>query len=393
MKANFPVEYYAALLSANMDDKDKLAAYIEDCRRLEIRVLPPDANHSAADFEVEEGAIRFGLGAVKGCGRAAIEAMVAARASGGEFADLFDFCFRVQDGALLNKATVESLIKVGAFASIEPNRARLLEMLPDAVNAAAARLRDRKTGQTGLFGGDADDLSYRPNLARYDHVAEFPLDQILAVEKDLVGIYLSGHPLESVRATIERKCTANGQTFRDLENDRQCVVGGIITDIRYRQTRRNERMASIRLEDLHGTIPVTFFPAAFKTCAQQIEKDRIVIIKGKASHRERIAADEENATVEVEILGESVTLVKGTNGVPNGNGSRSVHIRINGDACPSLEMLKQLIEAYPGESPVYFHVLHSGGRQRIATPHKVDPSPKFVSEIERVLGRDVVRVT
>jgi len=390
MKASFPVEYYAALLSANMDDKDKLAAYMEDCKRLGVKVLPPDVNHSGSRFE--EVAIRFGLAAVKGCGRAAIEAMVQERERGGPFADLFDYCSRVQESAGMNKSTVEALIKVGAFSSIEPNRARLVEMLPDAVAAASAKLRDQRSGQAGLFGGGDEDVSYRPNLARYGHAGEFAREQILAMEKELVGIYLSGHPLETVRGTLERNCTANAQTFRDLDNDAPCTVGGIITDIRYRQTRRNERMASIRLEDLHGSIPVTFFPAAFKACAQQIEKDRIVLIKGKAGHRERIAADEENATVEVEILGESVTPVRNGNGAANGDGARSVHIRIDGETQPSLEILKQLIESHPGESPVYFHVCHSGARQRIATSYKVDPSPKFVSEIERLLGRDVVRV-
>jgi DNA polymerase-3 subunit alpha len=292
----------------------------------------------------------------------------------------------------MNKSTVEGLIKVGAFASIEPNRARLVAMLPDAIAAASAKVRDQKSGQAGLFGGGDDDAAYRPNLAKYDHVGEFAREQILAMEKDLVGIYLSGHPLESVRGTLERNCTANAQTYGDLDNEQECTVGGIITDIRYRQTRRNERMASIRLEDLHGSIPVTFFPAAFKNCAQHIAKDRIVLVKGKAGHRERIAADEENATVEVEILAESITPVRSGSGQANGNGARAVHIRIEGDGRPNLEILKSLIESHPGESPVYFHICQSGARTRIATSYKVDPSPKFVSEIERVLGRDVVRV-
>ncbi len=391
MKANYPVEYYAALLSANMDDKDKLAAYMDDCRRLGVTVLPPDVNHSGVSFEVQGGAVRFGLAAIKGCGRGAIESMVEARESGGPFTDLFDFCARVQDNAI-NKATVECLIKVGAFASIEPNRARLIEMLPDAFSAAAARQRDRKTGQSGLFGGESEDESYRPNLAKYGHVGEFPSDEILTMEKDLVGLYLSGHPLESVRARLERDCSANGGTYTDLGHDQTCVIGGIVSDIRYRQTRRGERMASIRLEDLHGTMNVTFFPAAFKTCGQHLAKDRIVLIEGKASHRERIANDEENTVFEVEILGEVVRPVTNGNGKSNGNGGRAVHIKINGSGVMNLEILKKLIESSPGDSPVFFHICNCGQRQRISTPYRVDATTRLVSEIERILGGGVVKV-
>jgi DNA polymerase-3 subunit alpha len=395
MKANYPVEYYAALFSGNMDDQDKLSAYMEDCRRWGITVLPPDVNHSGAEFWVENGAIRFGLGAVKGCGRAIIEAMVEVREAGGPFTDLFDFCRRVQDAAAMNKSTVECLIKAGAFASIQPNRAQLMEMLPDAMSAAAARLRDQKSGQAGLFGDDSDAASFRPDPGKYDHVSEYPREDLLAMEKELLGVYFSGHPLDSVRKIIERNCTANAQTFRDLEHDQECVVGGIISEVRYRHTRRNERMASIRLEDLYGTINVTFFPQAFKNCGDQLAKDKIILVKGKASHRERIAQDEESTTVEVEILGESVSPIKNGNGNGNGKtngGSRAVHIRING--CPNLRMetLKSLIEAYPGESPVYLHMCHCGTRQRVATPYRVDATPRFVSELERMLGKDSVRV-
>ena len=392
MKANYPVEYYAALLSANMDDKDKLALYIADCKRLDVKVLPPDVNHSAVEFQVENGAIRFGLGAVKGCGRAVVESMVAARESGGPFADLFDFCSRVQQGAALNKTTLECLIRVGAFSSVHPNRARLLQMLPDAMSAAAARLRDQRNGQTGLFGADAEIAPRGPDLNRYAHVGEFSREDIFAMEKDLVGLYLSGHPLESVRTVLERSCTANASNFRDLDHDQECTVGGIISEIRYRITRRNEKMAFLRIEDMDGAIPVTLFPAGLKTCAEHLVQDRIVVVKGKASHRERIASDEDNATVQVEILGETVTPIGSGNGRADGNGTRPVHIRINGSPTLRLETLKSLLEAYPGDSPVHLWMCQGGARRKVVTSYKVDPSPRFVSEIERMLGKDVVKV-
>ncbi|MCE5200093.1 MAG: DNA polymerase III subunit alpha [Armatimonadota bacterium] len=395
MKANYPAEYYAALLSANMDDKEKLSMYIEDCRRFGLTVLPPDVNNSSADFEVENGGIRFGLGAIKGCGRAVIEGMVAARESGGLFRDLFDFCERVQDSAAMNKNTIECLIKVGAFASISTNRAQLLEMLPDAMSAAATKLRDQRNGQGGLFGDDSSISANSIDSGKYDHISEYPQEQIFTMEKDLVGLYLSGHPLEAIRATLEKSCSVNAQNFRDLEHDQECVIGGIVTDIRERITRRNDRMAFVKIEDLYGSIPVTFFPDSYKTCCQQLVKDRIVLIKGKASHRERLAQNDDDATVEVEIRGEVVSPMKNGNGngKVNGNGgARPVHIKINGTPEIRLDILKHILEANPGESPVYFWMCHCGTRQKIVTHYKVEATTRFVGEVERVVGSASVKV-
>lgn len=392
LKANFPVEYYAALLSANMDDKDKLALYVEDCKRLGVTLLPPDVNKSGVIFEVEDGAIRFGLGAVKGCGRAVIEGMVAARNAGGPFTDLFDFCERITDQATVNKSAVECLVKVGAFESVHSNRAQLMKMLPDAMNSAASKLKDQRNGQTGLFGGDDSMDTRQFDMTRYNHLNDFAREEISAMEKDLVGLYLSGHPLENYRETLERQCNANAANFRDLENGDECVIGGIIADIRIKITRRNEKMAFLKIEDLYGTIPVTLFPAAYKNCAEMIEADRVVLVKGKATHRERIANDED-AVVEVEILGESIAPVRGAKGtVKPSNGARAVHIKINGTPRVQLDVLRSLLEANPGDSPVFFWMMHNDTRKKIATPFRVDPSEQFVSQVQGLLGREVVKV-
>lgn len=399
MKANYPVEYYAALLSANMDDKDKLAVYIDDCRRLKIEVLPPDVNASGVDFEVEGEAIRFGLGAIKGCGRAVIEGMVAARDAGGPFTDLFDFCERVQDQTQINKSTVECLVKVGAFSSINPNRAQLLEMMPDAMAAAAAKLRSQKAGQVDLFGDDAEASAGSLNLSKYDHIGDFSRDEVLTMEKELVGLYLSGHPLESVRDLLAKHCTATASDFRELDHDQECTIGGIIADVTVRMTRRGDRMATIRLEDLYGTIPITFFPQALKTCSDQLVKDKVVLVKGKASHRERLVAEDGDATIEVEIRGESVSPVRAGNGASNGNGrtngngSRIVHIKINGAKEVNLDLIRSLLEANPGQSVVYFWMVHEGNRQKVLAPYKVEVTPRFVTEVEHMLGKGAIKVT
>ncbi|MHB9038355.1 MAG: DNA polymerase III subunit alpha, partial [Armatimonadota bacterium] len=394
MKANYPAEYYAALLTANMDDKDKLAVYIDDCKRFGISILLPDVNSSGVDFQVENGGIRLGLGAIKGCSRGVIEGMVAARTFGGPFTDLFDFCERVQAEAQMNKATVECLIKVGAFSSILPNRAQLMEMMPDAMSAAASKLRDQKNGQAGLFGSEVSEATRGYDPGKYDHLGEYPVEQIYAMEKDLVGLYLTGHPLDSMRSVLERNSDTNAANYKELEHDKTCTIAGIVTEVRIKITRRNDKMAFAKIEDLYGTINVTFFPRDFKNCEQQLVKDRVVVVKGKASQRERLAADDEDAVVEVEIRGESVSpLRNGTGaGKSNGNGHRTVHIKINGSPNVRLDILKHLLEANPGESPVYFWMCHCGTRQKIATSYKVLATPRFVEEVERVLGNSTVKV-
>jgi len=391
MKANYPVEYYAALLSANMDDKDKLAVYIDDCRRLGIKILPPDVNHSRAVFEVEGGGIRFGLSAVKGVGRAVVETMVEARESGGGFIDLSDFCRRAQGGNSVNKSMVECLIKVGAFSSVEPNRAKLLEMLPDAVNAAAAALRDQRSGQAGLFGDNGGSVC-GADSGKYCHVVDFRPDERFSMEKELVGLYLSGHPLEAVRDALEKQCTANAVTFRDLEHDQECVIGGIISEVDIRTTRRGDKMARAKIEDLFGAVTITFFPNSMRNCAEQLVKDRVVLVKGKAAHRERIAAEEDEAATEVEIWGESVTPFKEGNGHSRSSAQRSVHIKISGASGTRPEVLKSLFEAYPGESTVYFHVLSEGTRRKIATGYRVEAASELIRELGMLVGRDAVKV-
>lgn len=408
MKANYPVEYYAALLSANMDDKDKLSMYIEDCKRFGIQILPPDVNHSCAEFTVEkldevpEGSefghgIRLGLAAIKGCGRAVIDGMVEARNASGKFTDIFDFCERVSDSSTINKSTVESLVRVGAFSSINGNRAQLLEMLSDAMAYASTKMKEAKSGQVGLFGADSDDNCHY-DLNKYNHVSDFAPEHYYTMEKDLVGLYLSGHPLENVRASLERSTSANASNFSELDHDKECVIGGIISDVRFRITKRNDKMGFVKLEDLYGSINVTFFPRDLKNCEQQLIKDRIVLIKGKAAHRERLAADDEDTTVEVEIRGESVSPLKNGNGngvakvSGNISAARAVHIRINGTPADRLDLLKALLESNPGESPVFFWMEHCGTRQKVVTRYRVSATTKFVSDIEGVLGNASVKV-
>ena len=389
MKANYPVEYYAALLSANMDNKDKLAMYMEDCRRIGLTVLPPNINYSGARFEVENGAIRFGLSAIKGCGKAVIESIVIARESGGKFKDLMDFCERTSERGI-NKSTTECLIKVGAFSDICSNRAQLSEMLPDATEAANCRRRDAMVGQGGLF--EESDAICSFDVSRYSHIGEYPIASILDFEKDLIGLYLSGHPLDDYRELLEKRTTVNASNFSELENNQQCTIGGILQDVELKVTKRGDRMAIAKLEDLYGSINVTFFSREFVNCQKDLIKGHIVLIKGKASHRERISnSDEtEDDTFDVEIRGEQVSPIKHAN--LKQNAIRTLHIRIENEINGKMDVLKNLLASNPGEIPVFLHINHDGKRKKLATLYKVEPDQKLIAQIEGILGKNVIKL-
>ena len=392
MKANYPVEYYAALLSANMDDKEKLAAYIEDCRRLKVKVLPLDVNTSGVIFQVEDGAIRFGLAAVKGVGCGVIDAILAARQEGEPFNSLHEFCRRVCDSTV-TRGAIECLIKVGAFDSISKNRAQLLFVLEDAAGQAIRAQKDRRSGQVSLFGGEsADEESSYMEPKNLPEVSEFSRDELLAMEKDLLGLYVSDHPLIQHKEKLEKLATTSSDQLKEKAEREEVVIGGVISRIRKLTTKKNEPMAFITLEDLAGPIDVTVFPSVYRECVKLLVTDGLVIIKGRANRRERMKNDGEGSD-EVGVICESITpLSNGHNGNVNGNGNstKSVNIRVENGDRDCLKVLRHMLGMHPGENPVYLHVPSNGSMMKMSIELKVEPSPKLLSEIEQILGKKAV---
>ncbi|MBI2843414.1 MAG: DNA polymerase III subunit alpha [Armatimonadetes bacterium] len=406
LKANYPVEYFAAMLGTHVDNKDKVALYIEECRRLRIEVLPPDVNDSEADFTIQNGAIRFGLAAIKNCGKGVVEAVIEARRSGGAFASLHNFCERVIENGQIGKSAVETLIRAGAFASIVPNRKQALEMLEEAMSRAQALNRDKLNGQAALFGGLQDRVQ-DVDMRKYAHIEDFSREELLAMEKDLLGLYVSDHPLKHVREMIEKTVTVTAEQIQDLPDEKECVVGGIIADLRYHTTKKsNEKMAFLRLEDMTGPISVTVFPSVFKECMDSLVRDRVVVIKGRASHRERFGGagnGDEDKSYQVEVVAESVTAIEMPNGKRPGNGNRpngsaseangeqesritAVHIRLSRNTRPALARLRSAINAHPGDCPVYIHVPNNGSTAKVCTECCVLPSREFFAALDEIVG-------
>ncbi len=323
LKANFPVEYMAALLTSmaggKTNKKDSAALYIAEARRLGIAVLPPDVNESRADFTdlveapvqvAHPGTIRVGLGAVKNVGGAAVDAILAARTQGGAFRSLTDFCQRV-DLKVCNRRSIESLIRAGAFDSLGAGRARLVAGLEDCMKAAQLRAREAARGQRSLFdllgpGGPTAELDAADRLP---DVPEFEPRDLLAQEKEVLGLYISGHPLEALVEDLRLR-THSVQSLRERADGDRCTVGGIVTSLRRTSTKKGDPMAFLAVEDLTGSVEVVLFPTLYGQLDKDlVAVDRMVLVRGKVSWRgERRPAEAEEGEDGGDGRGE-VTLV------------------------------------------------------------------------------------
>ncbi len=282
LKANYTVEYMTSVLTAFRSNEEKVAAAIAECRRLGIEVLPPDVHRSHLEFTVEGAAIRFGLLAVKNVGQGAIESIIAARDEGGPFRSLTDFCTRI-DLRLGNRKVLEALIKVGALNAFG-HPAQLLLGLDDAVAAGQATQRDRISGQTSLFDlGAADADAFERPLPT---ATEVPVRERLRWEKELLGLYLSEHPMGEVAEQVGHFVNAYSGDLRDESLDGQrVVIGGIVTGLRTVITKKQESMAIVTLEDLQGTIEVVVFPRLYETTRATWRDGAILLVAGRVDHR------------------------------------------------------------------------------------------------------------
>jgi DNA polymerase-3 subunit alpha len=281
LKANYTVDYMTSVLTAFRDNEEKVAAAVAECRRLGIEVRPPDVHRSFVEFTVEDDAIRFGLLAVKNVGEGAIQSIIEARQEGGDFRSLADFCSRV-DLRLVNKRVMESLVKVGAMSRFG-HAAQLLAALDDAMAAGQSVQRDRLSGQTSLF-----DIAAAPeDLDRpLPQVAEAQSRERLRWEKELLGLYLSEHPLGSLAEQLAQYVTAYSGDLKDESLDGQRVVmGGIVTAIRTVTTRNKETMAVATFEDLQGTLEVVVFPRMYATSGGTFSDGSILLVAGRVDHR------------------------------------------------------------------------------------------------------------
>jgi DNA polymerase-3 subunit alpha len=278
LKAHYPSAYMAAVLSSDMDNTDKVVLFIDECKDLGLNVAPPDINLSEYSFKVlDEKHLVYGLGAIKGAGQSAIEAIVAERANG-EYQDLFDFCRRV-DLRKMNKRVLEALVKAGAFDKIGPHRASIMASLPLALHEAEQNLRDIALGQHDLFGSsnpETPDMEYIDTAHWSDEIRLFG-------EKETLGLYLTGHPIHRYLGEINHFITGRISQLRPLQNQ-VSILAGIISSVRQIQTKRGDRMAVVGIEDGSGQIDVVCFAEIFHQHRELLVKDQLIIVEGEVSH-------------------------------------------------------------------------------------------------------------
>jgi DNA polymerase-3 subunit alpha len=392
LKANFPAYFMAALLTSERANTDKMVQYVGECREMGLHVLPPDVNQSLMFFSVvpaEEPRagqpgdapraehIRFGLSAIKNVGEGAVEAVLAARRQGGGFRSLYDFCERI-DLRAVNRRVVESFVKSGSFDSVDGRRSALFAAIDRAMEAGQKRQRDREAGQSSLFGvpGAPGDTQAAPE--RIADAPPWPEAERLAFEKESLGFFISGHPLERFRAELEQWTNATTGTLAQKAAIGELAVGGIVTGLRLLKTKKGERMAAFVLEGLDGGVETVVFPDAYRKAAGRLADDQVVLVKARAE----VDDDGKAKLLATEVLPlEQAKLAD----------ARFVTIRVplyEWDRGKG-ERLRDILGAHRGDCPVTLEFVRPGAWALDLVPsahYRVRPDSALRDEIEALLG-------
>ncbi|MCI5149023.1 MAG: DNA polymerase III subunit alpha, partial [Candidatus Electrothrix sp. MAN1_4] len=378
LKAHYPAQFLAALLSCDIDNTDKVVKYINECKQMSIPVLPPDINESQKDFTVIDDRVRFGLGAVKNVGGSALDSMIKEREEHGLYTSLTDFCARIDSGKV-NRKVLENLIKAGAFDSMQVKRAQLMEVLGQALEQAKAVQRDRLSGQMSLFAvaGGMGGSNQPAAEITFPDIDEWPELQKLSYEKETIGFFLTGHPLDGVVETIRMVADAGIEELDNWHEGQAVRVGGLIQQSKEIITKKGERMAFTLLEDMSSSVEVVVFSDTFARCSQFLGKDEPLIVLGTIQQGERgakvIAEDISPLDKAVEQFAEQAA------------------IRLPADRIGRNQLieLKDLIRRFYGSVPVKL-TLHFDGRGEVdILPMKditVRPCPDFFQEVKKSFG-------
>jgi DNA polymerase-3 subunit alpha len=375
LKANYPAEYMAALISSVMDTKDKVPFFVAQTEQMGIEILPPDVNESDHEFMVLEGKIRFGLDAVKGVGFAAVEAIKRARDEAGPFASIWDFCERV-DNRTVNKKAIEALIKCGAFGSTGATRKGMLAVLEQAQAAGQKSQQDAQIGQGSIFDLSLDGAAGASNGAAAAFAApshppipseEFEQAELLAVEKESIGLFVSAHPLKAVREALRLRVDCALAQLADRRDGEWVTVGGIITQCKKIRTKRGDPMMFATLDDLEGSVELLIFGRALAAHEEALALDSVVLVRGKVDHKDAAttcvilqeASRFEPTEAEVERAREQARTIP--------VGPPPVRLRLDATALPAsvIDDLKQLISLHPGESDVVLDLQTSRGLRKL----------------------------
>ena len=380
LKTYYPAEFMAANLSSEMQNTDRIVILLADCKRMNISILPPDVNESYADFVATEQGIRFGLGAVKNVGRGAIESIAEAREKHGQFKTLFDFCQNL-NLRLANKKVLESLVQVGAMDSLEGNRAQQLVLLEKAISLAQTLQQQASSGQYSMFGGEEDQSGIYPELPDLE---EWKEKDRLQREKELLGLYLSGHPLQKFKDEVDAFARPAIELLTEYESGCKVRLCGMLSQVQKKFDKKGRPFAFFQLEDFTGSARCLAFADTYEKIQNLVENDNIVVLTGKLDRRDEgdectIMADEMISINEAaETLVKRITLILDEKHVQNGE----------------IEHIKQLTRRFPGECPIEFEVeVEENNYVHLRSKTcRVRPSAALLSELNQVIGKEHVQL-
>lgn len=387
LKAHYPVEFMAALLSSdisnrNFKKKDPLVEHLEDCQRMEIEVVPPNVNSSQAEFAVADGKIHFAFSAIKGCGASAAEAIVAERKARGPYRSLFDFCDRLDPGTV-GRTAVESLVKAGAFDRLGAKRSQWFQAIDRAFQAGAAAAVDRRRGQKGLFGDDEDEAEEKTATLSLPDLPEWEERDKLAKEKEVLGFYLSSHPLAEHMGMLSTYCSHNTVEAATLKHRSEVLLGGMISSIKIAHTKNPKpgapsRYAMFDLEDVAGTMRCIMWPEQFAQFGELVQSDAPRVVLGVIDKRP--GSDDANL-----IINEMLTLDQ----LPS-RFTRGIVVRVLEEkhGPRGLEQLYEVLRGYPGSCEVQLLICLTGG---VRVPCRCEGirvaiGPEMRSRVEELLG-------
>ncbi|MFD8557023.1 DNA polymerase III subunit alpha [Streptosporangium canum] len=374
LKANYPAEYMAALLTSVKDDKDKSALYLNECRRMGIKVLPPDVNDSDFDFTPRGTDVRFGLSAIRNVGGNVVDGIIAARREKTRFADFKDFLRKVPM-VVCNKRVIESLIKAGAFDSFAHERKGLVMVHEQAVDSIIGIKKNEAQGQDSLFGAveGAEDQTFDVQIPP----GEWDKTTLLQFEREMLGLYVSDHPLFGVEHILASGADCSIAALQDENRaDGQVVtVGGILSGVQRKVTKKGDTWVLTMLEDLEGAIEVMIFPSAYQLCATVLAEDAIVFVKGRLDKREDVGK-----IIAMEVTAPDLTRESG--------GPLAVSLPLTRCTPPVVGRLKEVLTAHPGTTEVHLQV-HNGPKTtvvRLDDRLRVAPSPALMGDLKQLLG-------
>ncbi len=381
LKANFPAEYMAALLTSTRGDKDKSAIYLAECRRMGIQVLPPDVNESQSNFSSVGTDIRFGLSAVRNVGENVVGGIIEAREAKGAFSDFADFLDKVPL-LVCNKRVLDSLIKAGAFDSLNHRRRALATIAEEAVDQHVDLKRNAAIGQDSLFGG-LDDSGGGGVSVVVPAMPEWDKTQLLAFERDMLGLYVSDHPLLGMEHVLRASSDCSlGELIGDTDREDGSIVRicGLITGVQRRLSKKGDTWASVTIEDLEGAVEVMVFPAAYTLASQVLQNDTVVTVKARLRRRDE----------GLDLMGMEVTLP-----AMSTSGSEmplAVSMPVARCTAEMIGRFKQVLSAHPGASEVHLKLVSPSGTKvmRLDNAYRVTQSSALIADLKELLGPSCV---